>query len=333
MPAGLLPTLPTILFPPPAVTAVVHNGVLRITGTEQADAILVRQTNGQISVSGVPGSISAAAVQRIEVYGLGGNDVIRLDSETIGGGQPILKPALVTGGFGNDMIIGGRGNDILQGNSGDDILIGNSGNDLLDGGAGRDKAYGGVGNDRIVADLQDVYLAGQAGIDSVKFDKVDPSPLVQGNPATMKQVLQLALANQSFSQSHDGQKITVDHLKVDSVAIVDGVTTVTVSARIRYKKTVAGITVVSESGDVKFTFQPQLSATFVEAHLQAASVTLANPHVLSVHLDNVPSWVTNNDFVRDFLTAKLAQVPPISFTAQAQAYLNAGGVLGPTLVA
>ena len=177
-----------------------------------------------------------------------------------------------------------------------------------------------------------MFLAGQAGTDVVTFDKVDPSPLVQGNATTMKQVLQVALAGQSFSQSNNGETITVDHLNVQDVQIVNGVTTVTVTAKIHYKKTTIFGT-FSEGGDIKFTIQPQLSATFVEGHLQSASVKLGNPQVLFVHLNNVPSWVTNNDTVRDFLTAKLSQVPPIPFTVQVQAFLNAGGSLGPTVVA
>ena len=90
---------------------------------------------------------------------------------------------------------------------------------------------------------------------------------------------------------------------------------------------------LSESGSLKFTFQPQMSATFVEGHLQSATVILANPQVISVHLDNVPSWVTSISYIRDFLTAKLAQVPPISITAPVQAYLSAGGSFGPTVAA
>ncbi len=331
VPAGLVINPPPILVP--HVTAINNHGVLQITGTEEADTILVRQTSGQIAVSGVAGSFAAGLIQRIEVTGLGGNDTIRLDSEIIGGGQPIYKPCIVNGGAGNDVIVGGWGNDILLGNAGDDALYGNRGNDLLDGGTGRDQAFGGAGNDRIVGDLQDYFLAGQSGTDVVTFNKVDPSPLVQGNAATMKQVLQAALGGLSFSQSHNGETITVNHMNVDSVAIVNGVTTVTVTAKIHYKKVAGGITLVSEGGSMKFTFQPQLTATFVEGHLQSAYATLANPQVLSVHLDNVPSWVTNNSYLKGFLTTKLAQVPPISLTAQVQAYLAAGGSFGPTVVA
>src|SRR4051812_4194646 len=107
VPASLVITPVPILVP--HVTAINNHGVLQITGTEQADTILVRQTAGQITVSGVSGAFAAGLIHRIEVNGLGGNDTIRLDSEVIGGGQPILKPCLAQGGNGNDTIVGGWG--------------------------------------------------------------------------------------------------------------------------------------------------------------------------------------------------------------------------------
>src|SRR5438445_13171899 len=104
VPASLVINPPILV---PHVTAINNHGVLEITGTEQADTILVRQTGGQITVSGVPGLFAASQIQRIEVFGLGGNDMIRLDSEVIGGSQPIYKPCFVTGGPGNDVSVGG----------------------------------------------------------------------------------------------------------------------------------------------------------------------------------------------------------------------------------
>ena len=118
VPASLVINPPILV---PHVTATMNYGVLQITGTEQADKILVRQAGGQITVSGVPGLFAVSQIQRIEVSGLGGNDIIRLDSELLGG-QPIYKPSILSGGTGNDVIIGGWGNDILLGNAGDDAL-------------------------------------------------------------------------------------------------------------------------------------------------------------------------------------------------------------------
>ena len=105
--------------------------MLRVNGTFMADAINVKQTNGLISVAGVAGYFPAAAVNRIEVNGYGGNDVIRLNSET-SGGQPILKPCVVNGGPATTRssaatamtALGDAGNDIISAGRADDLLGG-----------------------------------------------------------------------------------------------------------------------------------------------------------------------------------------------------------------
>ena len=144
---------PTLI---PTVTATLNAGVLRVNGTYMNDNIALRQANGMISVYGV-GSFSAAAVNRIEVNGYGGNDLIRLNSEAMGG-QPIVKPCVVKGGIGNDTIFGSYGNDSLYGDAGNDTIFAGPGNDLLIGGAGTDRLYGGAGNDKVVGDTADSYL-------------------------------------------------------------------------------------------------------------------------------------------------------------------------------
>jgi hypothetical protein len=63
-----------------SVTAALSQGVLKVTGSEFADSIQLRQANGAITVAGVDGYFPAAAVTRIEVSGKGGNDSIRLNS-------------------------------------------------------------------------------------------------------------------------------------------------------------------------------------------------------------------------------------------------------------
>lgn len=326
MSAGIPPMLP-----PAHVTASLSMGVLRVNGTFHDDQISVKQSNGVIRVGGVPGAFAAAAVARIEVNGLNGNDLIRLDSEAMGG-QPIFKPCVVHGGFGNDVILGSAGNDILYGDAGDDTLFGRWGNDVLIGGAGRDRAYGGAGNDRIVGDFRDYVLAGQVGADTTAFIKLDPSPMVNGNPALLRAALQAGLAGRSFSESHNGEKVTVSHIEVVDVSIVNGVTTLTLKANIRYQKT-RGFPQFSVSGTMKFSVQPQLSATFLDAQLQSASLNLANPEVLSVNINNVPNWLDNNSEVRAFLTAKLAEQPPIPCTNELRLFLMAGGSLGPAILA
>jgi Ca2+-binding RTX toxin-like protein len=85
-------------------------------------------------------------VERVEVNGLGDNDVID--------GSGMTKPVELSadGGDGNDVITGGWGNDVLAGGTGTDVLDGRQGNDLLVGGADADKFQftgTGFGNDII----------------------------------------------------------------------------------------------------------------------------------------------------------------------------------------
>jgi Ca2+-binding RTX toxin-like protein len=314
-----------------SVTAALSQGVLQVTGSALADTILVKQANGVITVNGVPGYFPAAAVARIQVDGLRGDDVIRLNSEAMGG-QPIFKPCRVNGGSGNDVIFGGYGNDVLNGDSGNDLMFGGPGADQMTGGTGRDTMYGGTGNDRLTGDTADAVLAGQAGTDVVRFDRIDPAALVNYNAAALKAVLQMGLGGWSFSQSQSGGKVTVSNLQVQDVTIENGITTVHLKGKIRYQKT-TGFPQFSVSGTIEFSVQPQLSATFVEAKLQSASVKMASPNVTEVNLNNVPNWLDNSSEVRAFLEAKLAHQPPIGVTGLMQTFLQAGGSLGPAIQA
>jgi len=131
-------------------------GVLRITGTEAADYIFVYQQSGQFYVTGVNQSFNAAQVRKISIDALGGDDVIRLDSQVVPGWQSLTLDTTVNLGAGNDFIIGGEGKDMIFGGSGHDVIFGQSGNDYLDGGDGNDVIYGGRGVD---------YLAGDKGND------------------------------------------------------------------------------------------------------------------------------------------------------------------------
>ena len=166
-----------------SLTASISKGVLKVEGTKNADVIKVLQTNGNISVSGLKISdggknvdnVAATRVSRIEVYGLEGDDNIRLDSLNIGGKQAITKPALVYGGLnndqitgtdaadslyggdGNDKIWGEKGNDFLYGEAGADQLSGNDGRDYLSGGTGRDRFFGGGGETFAAYENWDTY--------------------------------------------------------------------------------------------------------------------------------------------------------------------------------
>lgn len=327
--AGSITTGPIIGLTP---TTSLNNGVLKIVGTNQDDNLFVKQMNGQISVLGLAGSYSAAQVSKIEVYGLGGNDWIRLDSEALGG-QSILKPTMIKGGAGNDLIMGSAAADQIFGEAGDDTLYGRNGNDYLNGGLGRDKAYGGLGNDQIVGDFADYQLSGQSGMDTIMFQKLDPSTLASATPATLKAALQQGLTGKSYSKTKNGLKFSVKDFEVETVTVANGVTTVAIKAKVRLQQFVFGQQVASTSGTLKFTLQPQLSATLIDASVASASVSLANVQVTEMNLNNVPNWLDNASEVREFLEAKLAAEPPMNYTSQLQAYLAFGGSLGPTIEA
>lgn len=152
------------------------NGQLYIEGTNNADAITVRQVGSQISVDKInilaggkyQSSVAASQVSSVLVKGLGGNDTVRLDATTL------TKNATVYGGAGDDYLVGGAvadyiygedGNDKIWGMNGDDLVNGGNGNDQLVAGNGNDSAWGGTGNDNIWSEAGDDLLVGEDGND------------------------------------------------------------------------------------------------------------------------------------------------------------------------
>ncbi len=90
---------------------------------------------------------------------------------------PIIVPAVLIGGSGNDSIVAGAGSSILQGEDGDDTLVGNAGHDILDGGlgddslegkGGRDTLTGGYGFDAMLGgDGNDVFVNNEGQADFI----------------------------------------------------------------------------------------------------------------------------------------------------------------------
>jgi Ca2+-binding RTX toxin-like protein len=158
-------------------------GVLGIEGTDGADVITVRQANNAISVDGISGSVPAGWVNLIVIAGMGGDDRVYLNSESVYGQQPITALTVIDAGTGNDTVVGAMGtdivfgqdgndrisanggNDLVVGGLGDDVIYGLSGNDFLSGNAGNDSLYGGVGHDRLVGCDGNDWLDGSDGID------------------------------------------------------------------------------------------------------------------------------------------------------------------------
>jgi Ca2+-binding RTX toxin-like protein len=179
--------------------AVFAGGVLTVVGTEDADLIQVRQASGSLFVLNTPivsgsrvlPSVPAASVRQVVVHGLGGNDVLDLNSGSGPAQQPLRVPTRADGGEGNDSVLGGFGRDTLLGGPGDDVLnglagaddllggertdllAGGDGNDRLDGGAGGDALFGENGNDTIQGGDGDDTLLGGPGNDQLRDNPGD----------------------------------------------------------------------------------------------------------------------------------------------------------------
>lgn len=138
------------------LSAALVNGVLTVNGTAGADRIEVERPSAdrlRVEVNGARRTFAYAAVQRIDVNALAGNDEVRVEDE---GSDAVNKPTRLSGGDGHDRIeggagpdaiLGGAGNDRLEGNGGNDLIHGEAGNDRLDGGGGADQLSGGDGAD------------------------------------------------------------------------------------------------------------------------------------------------------------------------------------------
>src|SRR4051794_2312149 len=191
-----------------AVTAQFSAGTLSVTGDALDNNIAIsRDAAGKILVNGgavavIGGTPTVANTTRVQVFGLGGNDVITI-SEVNGA----LPAANLFGGEGNDVLTGGSGADQLFGQAGNDTLLGKGGNDLvfggndndtLTGGDADDQGFGQSGNDRMIwnpgddTDLNEggdgsdtVEVNGGNGAEQftttangtrVRFDRVNPAP-------------------------------------------------------------------------------------------------------------------------------------------------------------
>ena len=117
----------------------VSGGILTVNGTAGADHISITRdgTNLTIHQNGVNSTTPAAAVQKIVINGLAGNDELRL---ALGLDHGVRVPATLNGGDGNDKLFGGERNDVLNGGGGNDVLTGGPGADVFNGGLGVDTA-------------------------------------------------------------------------------------------------------------------------------------------------------------------------------------------------
>jgi hypothetical protein len=134
--------------------------VLVIGGSTGSDDIVVKpgpKGNGilveidEVSLHQVLEQVFTAPIDRIVVYGQGGNDEIAIS-------HAIKLTSEVFAGDGNNILQGGGGNNILVGGRGNNLLVGGAGRNLMIAGAGQSVLFGSGG--------QDIMLAGTTAYDS-----------------------------------------------------------------------------------------------------------------------------------------------------------------------
>ena len=130
--------------PKPPAGIALTDGVLTVVGGDGTDAITISGDNRTVTatLNGQSRTFDGDLVERVEIYGRGGNDEIAAGRYTP---NLLTVPFLFDGGPGDDIINGGGAHDTLRGGPGDDQLHGNSGNDTIDGGEGHDNLDGGIG--------------------------------------------------------------------------------------------------------------------------------------------------------------------------------------------
>ncbi|WP_406696632.1 YDG domain-containing protein [Singulisphaera sp. Ch08] len=143
--------------------AVIKNRVLYVIGSNDDDNVTVSQSASnqtQIQANFLHGqskTFSSTLYDSMVVL-LGDGD----DRATIA--SSVAKPAILSGGDGNDELYGGSGSSILLGGAGNDRLAGGLARDLLIGGVGADQLTGNAGDDILIGgftafDLNEVALA------------------------------------------------------------------------------------------------------------------------------------------------------------------------------
>lgn len=140
-------------------------GVLKIVGTEAADQMYLQNDGSKLWVYGDTNKFDVARVKQIQVDALGGDDMIRLDSQVFFRNVPTYISTIINAGAGNDYVLGAEGRDVVYGGDGNDLVFGVGGNDYIDGGLGFDVLLGGNGNDYIAGDKGGDLILGEAGDD------------------------------------------------------------------------------------------------------------------------------------------------------------------------
>jgi Ca2+-binding RTX toxin-like protein len=187
-----------------APTAGFAGGILTVRGDGSDNNLTIsrnaagaiRINGGAIAVTG--GNPTVANTSRIQVFGLGGNDVLSLEESY--GALPLAE------------IFGGSGNDVLTGGSGADLLFGESGNDTMLGKAGADQLFGGAGNDTLTGGTGDDQAFGQGDDDRLIWNPGEATDLNEGGVGVDTVEVNGGNGGEQFSASANGSRVRFDRV-------------------------------------------------------------------------------------------------------------------------
>jgi Ca2+-binding RTX toxin-like protein len=161
---------------------------------------------GAVAVTG--GTPTVANTALVQVFGLGGNDVLTMN-ETNGA----LPRANLFGGAGNDVLTGGSGGDLLFGQAGNDTLLGKGGADFLFGGSENDVLIGGDGDDQ---------MFGESGDDRLIWNPGDDTDLFEGGAGFDTAEVNGGNGAETFTVTANGLRVRIDRLDPAPFAIDAG---------------------------------------------------------------------------------------------------------------
>ena len=159
--------VPDQLITPPNQNPVIPPNALEGTNVPKNLIVAPACTSSCPPIIGTPKDemIDASAETDSNIYGIGGNDIIKC-----GNGN-----CKVVGGNGNDFILGGNAaHTSLYGGSGNNIIIGASGPGVLVGGTGNNQLYSGAGGD---------YMVGGPGVNYFDCGSSGNGVILDFNPA------------------------------------------------------------------------------------------------------------------------------------------------------
>ncbi|MFO1065865.1 MAG: hypothetical protein U0892_18535 [Pirellulales bacterium] len=193
------------------------NGTLIVVGTPADDTIdvTVGSSTGVVRLSfGSNGAQVFSSVQRVSIYGIGGNDKISAWPTSVptvidagDGDDEVVAwwgPATILGGQGNDRLTAGGTSATISGGDGDDIITGSDAADVLDGGAGNDQIFGQGGDDRLIGSAGNDTLDGGSGNDNVDGGDGDDA---LSNPSGGLDVMLGGAGNDTLAGSYSNETL------------------------------------------------------------------------------------------------------------------------------